>query len=53
LYQPQMIDDCDCVAISEIEIGRGDWSIRRKPAPVPLCPQIPHDLSRLEPGLPW
>jgi hypothetical protein len=24
LYQPQMIDDCDCVAISEIEIGRGD-----------------------------
>jgi hypothetical protein len=27
-------------------IGRGNWSTRRKPAPVPLCPlQIPHDLT--------
>jgi hypothetical protein len=29
-----------------MRIGRGNWSIRRKPAPVPLCtPQIPHDLT--------
>jgi hypothetical protein len=27
-------------------IGRGNWSTRRKPAPVPLCsPQIPHDMT--------
>jgi hypothetical protein len=28
-------------------IGRGNWSTRKKPAPVLLCPpQIPHDLLR-------
>jgi hypothetical protein len=29
-----------------MEIGRGNRSPRRKPAPVPLYPQIPHDLTR-------
>jgi hypothetical protein len=44
LYQPQMIDDGDCGAISGIKIGRGSRSTRRKAAPAPLCPpQIPHD----------
>jgi hypothetical protein len=34
-------------------IGKGNRSIRRKPAPVPFCPpQIPHDVTGLEPGLP-
>jgi hypothetical protein len=34
-------------------IGRGNRSNQRKPAPVPPCPpQIPHDLTRHEPGLP-
>jgi hypothetical protein len=29
-----------------IIMGRGDLSIQRKPAPVPLCPpQVPHDLT--------
>jgi hypothetical protein len=29
-----------------MRIGRGNWSTRRKHAPVPLCPpQIPHDLT--------
>jgi hypothetical protein len=47
LYQPRMIDDGDCGAISEMKIGKGNRSTRRKPAPVPLCPpQIPHDLTR-------
>jgi hypothetical protein len=45
LYQPQMIDDCE--AIGGMRIGRGNWSTRRKPASVSLCPpQIPHDLTR-------
>jgi hypothetical protein len=49
LYQPQMIDD-DCRAISGMRIGKGNRSIRRKHAPVPLCPpQIP---PGLEPGPP-
>jgi hypothetical protein len=31
------------LAVRWIDIGRGNWSTRRKPAPVPLCPpQIPH-----------
>jgi hypothetical protein len=31
-----------------MRIGRGNRSIRRKPAPVPLCPsQVPHDLTRV------
>jgi hypothetical protein len=47
LYQPQMIDDGDCGAIGGMKIGRRNRSIRRKPAPVPLCPpQIPHDQTR-------
>jgi hypothetical protein len=30
-----------------MEIGRGNRSTRRKPAPLPLClPQTPHDLTR-------
>jgi hypothetical protein len=34
-------------------IGRRNRSIRRKPAPVPICPsQIPHDLTGREPGPP-
>jgi hypothetical protein len=45
-YQPQMIDDGDCGAIGGMKIDRGNLSIGRKPAPVPLCqPQIPHDLT--------
>jgi hypothetical protein len=44
LYQPQMIDDGDCRAIGGMEIGRGNRSTLRKPAPVPHCPpQMPHD----------
>jgi hypothetical protein len=47
LYQPQMIDFGDCEAVSGMQIGRGDRSTRRKPAPVSLCsPQIPHDLTQ-------
>jgi hypothetical protein len=47
LYKPQMIDEGDCGAIGGMKIGRGNRSIRRKPAPVPLCPpQIPHDQVR-------
>jgi hypothetical protein len=38
LYKPQMIDEDDCGAIGGINIGRGNRSTRRKPAPVPLCP---------------
>jgi hypothetical protein len=46
LYQPQMIDDGECVAIGGMKISRGNRSTRRKPAPMPLCPpQIPHDLT--------
>jgi hypothetical protein len=37
-------DDGDCGVIGGIEIGRGNRSTQRKPAPAPLCPpQIPHD----------
>jgi hypothetical protein len=38
LYQPRMIDDDECGAVGGI-IGRGNRSTRRKPDPVPLCPQ--------------
>jgi hypothetical protein len=42
-----MIDDGDCGAIGGMKIGRGNRSIRRKPAPAPLCPpQIPLDHTR-------
>jgi hypothetical protein len=48
LYQPQMINDSDCGAISGMKSGRGNRSTRRNPAPVSLCPpQIPHDLTRV------
>jgi hypothetical protein len=44
LYQPRMIDD-ESGAVGRMEIGWGNRSTRRKPAPLPLCPpQIPHDL---------
>jgi hypothetical protein len=46
LYQPRMVDDDDYGAVGRMRIGRGNRSIRRKPASVPLCPpQIPHDLT--------
>jgi hypothetical protein len=46
-YQPQMIDDGDCGAISGMKIWRGNRSTQRKPAPAPLCPpHIPHDQTR-------
>jgi hypothetical protein len=38
LYQPQIIDNNDCGAISGMRIFRGNRSTLRKPAPVPLCP---------------
>jgi hypothetical protein len=47
LYQPQMIYDGDCGAIGGMNIGKGNRSTRRKPAPEPLCPpQILHDQTR-------
>jgi hypothetical protein len=48
LYNPQMIDDDDdSGAIGGMQIGKGNRSTRRRPAPVPLCPsQIPHDVTR-------
>jgi hypothetical protein len=47
LYQPWILDDCDCVAIDGMKIGRGNPSTRRKPGPGPLCPpQIPLDQTR-------
>jgi hypothetical protein len=33
LYQPNMIDDGDCGAISGMKIGSGNRSTRRKSAP--------------------
>jgi hypothetical protein len=46
LYQPRMIDD-DCGAVGGMRISGGNRSIRRKPAPVPLCPpQISLDPDR-------
>jgi hypothetical protein len=40
-----MIDD-ECGAVGGMRIGRGNRSIRRKLAPMPLClPQIPRDLG--------
>jgi hypothetical protein len=47
LYKPQMIDEGDCGAIGGMNIGMGNRSTRRKPAPAPLCPpQILHDQTR-------
>jgi hypothetical protein len=53
LYQPQMMDDGDYVAIGGMKIGRGNRSTQRKSAPAPLCPsQIPNYHPGLEPGPP-
>jgi hypothetical protein len=47
LYQPQMIADGECDAISGMKISRGNRSTQRKHASVLLCPpQIPHELTR-------
>jgi hypothetical protein len=43
---PAPDDDDECGAVGGMIIGRGNRSIRRKPAAVALCPpQIPHDLT--------
>jgi hypothetical protein len=42
LYQPQMIDDVDCGAISGMTIGRGNRSTRRKPVQCHFVHQISH-----------
>jgi hypothetical protein len=45
--------DCDYEEFSEMKIGRGNRSTRRKPAPAPLCPsQIPLARPGLEPEPP-
>jgi hypothetical protein len=45
LYQSRIIDD-ECGAVGGMRIGKGNRSIRRKPAPVPFClPEIPNALS--------
>jgi hypothetical protein len=47
LYQPQMIGEGDCGAVGGVNIGRGNRSTWRKPAPAPLCrPQIPLNQTR-------
>jgi hypothetical protein len=44
LYQLRMIDD-EYGVVGGMRIARGNWSTRRKSAPVPLCsPKIPYDL---------
>jgi hypothetical protein len=48
LYKSQMIDEGDCGATGGMKLGRGNRSTRRKPAPAPLCPQIPHDQTRAQ-----
>jgi hypothetical protein len=46
LSQPQKIDDDECGTVGVMIIGRGNRSIRRKPAPLPLCvPQISYELT--------
>jgi hypothetical protein len=48
LYLTRMIDDDDdeCGAVGGMRIGKGNQSIRRKLAPLSLCPpQVPHDLT--------
>jgi hypothetical protein len=51
-----MIDDDDdddgCGAVSGMS-GKGNRSTQRKPTLVQLCPpQIPHDLTGIQPGPP-
>jgi hypothetical protein len=42
-----MIGEGDCGAIGGMEIGKGNRSTRREPAPAPLCPpQIPLHQTR-------
>jgi hypothetical protein len=49
LYQPLMIHDGDCGTIGGMRIGKETEVLKRKSAPLPLCPpQIPHDLSRAQ-----
>jgi hypothetical protein len=44
---PAPNDDDDCGAIGGMKIGRGNRSIWRKAAAVPICsPQISHDPTR-------
>jgi hypothetical protein len=39
-------DDDERGAVGGMRIGRGNRGIRRKPAPVPLCPQqFPHKMT--------
>jgi hypothetical protein len=46
LYQSRMINEYG--AFGGMRIGRGNWSIPRKPAPMPLCPpQIPRPLCTI------
>jgi hypothetical protein len=40
-----MMDDEECGAVDGM-IGQANRCTRRKPAPVPYPPQIPHDLTR-------
>jgi hypothetical protein len=44
--------DYDYGEFGEMMIGRRNRSTGRKPAPVPLCPQIQHALPGREPGPP-
>jgi hypothetical protein len=38
--------DDECGAVGGMRIDRRNRSVRRRPAPVPLCPpQIPHDVT--------
>jgi hypothetical protein len=43
-YWPRLMDDDECGAVGGM-IDRGNRSTRRKPTPVPLCPQIAHELT--------
>jgi hypothetical protein len=40
----QMMDGDECGAVGGM-IGRQNRSTLREPAPMPLCPQMPHDLT--------
>jgi hypothetical protein len=53
LYQPRVIDDDGCRAVSGMRIGKGNRGTLRKSAQAPLRPsQIPRDLTRVEPRSP-
>jgi hypothetical protein len=46
IHESLMTGGDDCGAISGMS-GRGNWSTRRKPAPVSICrPQVKHNLPR-------